>query len=207
MQWLQVQELWHNLEAVFNTPTTSKEFPEEAVKFASIHKRWLKLMRSTHQTKNVLQCCIGSDVPKTKLLNDIGQDLEQCKRSLSTYLLSKRKVCNTLYFIISSNFSSVLLICLQVFPRFYFVSDDSLLTVLSNSTSVDSVKPHLSSLFNDVSRIMSSSSTDEDVPLITGVESCEGEVLQLNQPVSTCTCIKETPILKVRYLKHSFIAN
>ena len=92
LQWLQVQELWHNLEAVFNTPTTSREFPEEAVKFASIHKCWLKLMRATYQTKNVLQCCTGGDVPKSRLLNDIGRDLETCKKSLSTYLLSKRNV-------------------------------------------------------------------------------------------------------------------
>ena len=97
-QWLQVQELWHNLEAVFNTPTTSNEFPEEAVKFASIHKRWLKLMRATYQTKNVLQCCLGGEVPKAKVLGDIGHDLELCKKSLSTYLLSKRKVqCVLLY--------------------------------------------------------------------------------------------------------------
>ena len=84
--------MWHNLEAVFNNPMTSREFPEEAVKFASIHKRWLKLMRDTYQTKNVLQCCLGGETPKAVLLSNIGHNLELCKKSLSTYLLSKRKV-------------------------------------------------------------------------------------------------------------------
>ena len=91
-QWLQVQELWHNLEAVFSNTATSKEFPDEAVKFASIHKRWLKMMKVTYQTKNVLQCCTGGDVPKAKTLSDIGRELEVCQKSLSTYLLSKRQV-------------------------------------------------------------------------------------------------------------------
>ena len=71
-----------------------------------------------------------------------------------------------------------------MFPRFYFVSDDSLLSILSNSLSVESVKPHLSSLFNDVGSIVSADPTDGDAPLIIGVESHEGEFLRLNQPVS-----------------------
>ena len=73
-----------------------------------------------------------------------------------------------------------------MFPRFYFVSDDSLLSILSNDVSVESVKPHLNSLFNDVSSIVSSSSNDKDFPVITGVESRDGEILPLSQPVSIC---------------------
>ena len=64
------------------------------------------------------------------------------------------------------------------------MSDDSLLSILSNSVSVESVRPHLSSLFNDVGSIMSAKKMNEDVPSITGVESREGETLKLNQPVS-----------------------
>ena len=71
-----------------------------------------------------------------------------------------------------------------MFPRFYFVSDDSLLSILSNSTSVESVKPHLSSLFSDVGRIVSAKKLNEDAPVITGMESRDGETLKLNEPVS-----------------------
>lgn len=82
---------------MFSNAGTSKEFPDEAVKFASIHKRWLKLMKVTYQTKNVLQCCTGGEVPKARTLDDIGRELELCKKSLSTYLLSKRQVSIWLY--------------------------------------------------------------------------------------------------------------
>lgn len=72
-----------------------------------------------------------------------------------------------------------------MFPRFYFVSDDSLLSILSNDVSMESVKPHLKSLFNDVSSYrVSSNSNDKDFPIITGVESHDGEILPLSQPVS-----------------------
>ena len=82
---------------MFSNAATSKEFPDEAVKFASIHKRWLKLMKVTYQTKNVLQCCTGGEVPKARTLDDIERELELCKKSLSTYLLSKRQVSIWLY--------------------------------------------------------------------------------------------------------------
>ena len=83
--------LWHNLEAVFSTTRTAQEFPGEAVKFASIHKHWIKLMKKASDTKNVLQCCFGSG-SHLLLLNGIRQELEECKKSLSSYLQLKREV-------------------------------------------------------------------------------------------------------------------
>ena len=68
------------------------------------------------------------------------------------------------------------------------MSDDSLLSILSNSVSVESVKPHLCSFFNDVGSIVLTKKPNEDVPSITGVESREGETLKLNQPVSITVC-------------------
>ncbi len=88
-----VQRLWNNLEAVFNTPKTVHDFSGEAVKFASIHKRWIKLMKKAHDVKNILQCCFGSgEVSQSLVLGEIKRELEECKKSLSTYLQSKREV-------------------------------------------------------------------------------------------------------------------
>ena len=49
---------------------------------------------------------------------------------------------------------------------------------------MESIKPHISSLFNDVGTIVSSSSNDKESLIITGVESRDGEILSLSQPVS-----------------------
>ena len=54
-KWLSVQGLWRNLEAVFSNTNTAQEFPKEAVKFASIHSSWCRLMRAAFETKNLLQ--------------------------------------------------------------------------------------------------------------------------------------------------------
>lgn len=41
------------------------------------------------------------------------------------------------------------------FPRFYFISDDDLLSILGNS-DVDSITPHLMKLFDNCKRFISS---------------------------------------------------
>ena len=70
---------------------------------------------------------------------------------------------------------------LQAFPRFYYVSDDTLLTILSNSTAV---QPHLRSLFSAMGAIITTAPEEEgDAPVICAVESSEGEKLQLANPV------------------------
>ena len=38
------------------------------------------------------KCCLGGEVPKSEVLSSIYRELEDCKKSLSSYLLSKRQV-------------------------------------------------------------------------------------------------------------------
>lgn len=71
----------------------------------------------------------------------------------------------------------------KVFPRFFFVSDDSLLSILSNPMSVTSIQPHLISLFGAMNNIVLAPSGNGEDPVITAVESVEGERLDLVSPV------------------------
>ena len=78
---------------MFNSPKTVQEFAGEAVKFASTHKRWIKLMKRAHEVKNTLQCCFGTgELSQSLVLSEIRQQLEECRKSLSTYLQTKREV-------------------------------------------------------------------------------------------------------------------
>ena len=54
-QWLTVQNHWVHLESVFSLPTTKKDLPQEAKRFASIDKTWTKLMKKSFEIKNVIQ--------------------------------------------------------------------------------------------------------------------------------------------------------
>ncbi|XP_064629693.1 uncharacterized protein LOC135488785 isoform X2 [Lineus longissimus] len=129
--WLEVQDLWHYLEAVFSNSAASKELPQEAKRFARIDKGWTKMMKRAYDSRNVLQCCYGGEVPKAVVLRHIHEELELCFKSLTTYLDSKRRS----------------------FPRFYFVSDPILLAMLSKPNDLDSIRPYLKSIFTAVSDV------------------------------------------------------
>ncbi|XP_025098007.1 LOW QUALITY PROTEIN: dynein gamma chain, flagellar outer arm-like [Pomacea canaliculata] len=126
--WLEVQDLWQYLEAVFSNSIAVRELPQEAKRFARIDKGWTKMMKRAFDTRNVLQCCHGGEVPKAVVLRHIQEELEICFKSLVGYLDNKRRS----------------------FPRFYFVSDPVLLALLSHPNDLESVRPYLRSLFMQI---------------------------------------------------------
>lgn len=88
-------------------------------------------MGCASEVKNVVATCIGSDLLKT-LLPHLMEQLEYCQKSLSAYLEAKR----------------------AEFPRFYFVSDPTLLEILSLGSDPPSIVPHFQSgLFDSLSNV------------------------------------------------------
>lgn len=131
-EWLTTQDLWQYLEAVFSQEKASKELPQEVKRFARIDKGWTKMMKRAAETRSVLQCCYGDDVPKAAVLRNIHEELEICFKSLTSYLNAKR----------------------HAFPRFFFVSDSVLLAILSKPNDLESARPHLKSIFSGINNIL-----------------------------------------------------
>lgn len=129
-KWLQVQSLWMYLEAVFVGGDISKQLPQEAKRFGNIDRAWTKIMYKTRNILNIIELCTGDgEIPKT--LDFLVEQLEQCQKSLTVYLESKR----------------------LIFPRFFFISDPVLLEILGQASDPSSIQPHLLSLFDGVARV------------------------------------------------------
>jgi len=64
---------------------------------------------------------VAGEVPKGVVLRHMQEELEICFKCLTQYLDKKRSVC----------------------PRFYFLTDASLLALLSRPNDLDSIRPHL----------------------------------------------------------------
>jgi dynein heavy chain, axonemal len=101
------------------------QLPEESKKFDAIDKSFKVIMAATSKNPNVVDACTADN--RLAVLNGLSDRLDNCQKSLSDYLDTKR--CS--------------------FPRFFFISDDELLSVLGNADP-GSIQIHLLKLFDNV---------------------------------------------------------
>lgn len=125
--WLDVQELWLGAENIYNNPSAGKDIAAEAKRFARADRTWIRSQKQSAEIRNVLQCCL-SEPPKKGLLKDIQKELEICNKAISHYLDRKR----------------------HVFPRFYFMTNRTLISVLSRQDTVSCVQPHFRLIFSGI---------------------------------------------------------
>jgi dynein heavy chain len=68
------------------------------------------------------------------------------------------------------------------FPRFFFLSDEELLQILSQTKDPRSVQPHLPKCFENIYQLVFSQKEGSRVEWITAIMSGEGETFPLSQP-------------------------
>ncbi|XP_073998137.1 dynein axonemal heavy chain 3-like isoform X3 [Rhodnius prolixus] len=160
--WFQVQVTWMYLEAIFSSEDIMRQMPEEGKAFQKVDASWRQLMESTNKDPNVL---LATDYPNLlKVLRELNGLLEVIQKGLNEYLEKKR-----LYF-----------------PRFFFLSNDNLLEILSETKDPLRVQPHLKNCFEGIASLDFNdevvivgmiSAEDEIVPFVTNIVPAEAKGL------------------------------
>eukprot|EP01059_Diplonema_ambulator_P016442 TRINITY_DN279_c0_g1_i2.p1 TRINITY_DN279_c0_g1~~TRINITY_DN279_c0_g1_i2.p1 ORF type:complete len:4165 (+),score=1710.28 TRINITY_DN279_c0_g1_i2:209-12703(+) len=156
-EWVVVQQKWIYLESIFvGGEDIAAQLPKEAKKFDDLDKKWLTIMKLTSEVPLVDAACHAPD--RLMELKWISDKLDECQKGLTDYLNTKR----------------------MAFPRFYFISDDDLLSILSSSNP-RSVQEHMLKMFENCAVLYFKQGGDQ----VEGTHSQEREHLKFDNPVNT----------------------
>ncbi|XP_039735198.1 dynein axonemal heavy chain 10 [Pteropus medius] len=155
--WMLVQRKWMYLESIFIGGDIRSQLPEEAKKFDNIDRVFKRIMGETLKDPVIKRCCEAPN--RLGDLQHISEGLEKCQKSLNDYLDSKR----------------------NAFPRFFFISDDELLSILGNSDPL-CVQEHMIKMYDNIA-LLRFHDGDSGEKLVSAMISAEGEVMQFRKTV------------------------
>ena len=125
VQMLQeVQRSWTFLENLFiHSEEVKKELPKESEKFVGIDKEVKSILGEGKKVMKLIDFCNRDNV--LQRLEDVQKELNICEKALMEFMEGKRRA----------------------FPRFYFVSTNDLLDILSNGNTPKKVMIHMPKIF------------------------------------------------------------
>jgi dynein heavy chain len=129
-EWQTCQRNWMYLETIFGSADIIRQLPGPAKVFQAVDKSWKYIMKMTNDEPNAIVCGT-KDKSRLDLFKQHNTNLDQIQKDLEDYLETKR----------------------MAFPRFYFLSNDELLEILSQAKEPRAVQPHLRKCFDNLVKL------------------------------------------------------
>ncbi|CAJ1429265.1 unnamed protein product [Effrenium voratum] len=152
--WQKVQGVWLYLEPIFSSEDIVKQMPTEASIFKQVDMDWRATMAAALEAGKAMEATKAEGL--LELLQKCNANLETVQKGLNDYLEMKR----------------------LAFPRFFFLSNDNLLEILSETKDPTRVNPHMKKAFEGIQSL-----EFQPDQRITAMISSEKEVVSVVNPV------------------------
>lgn len=152
--WCKVQKSWQYLQPIFFSEDIIRNMDQEGKKYSIVDKIWRAIMAQTFQYPSVLDNCAQNKIKET--FETCSEQLESVMKGLNKFLNEKR----------------------MAFPRFFFLSNEELLSILAQAREPRAVQRHLSKCFEGIESL-----TFEEDLTITQMHSNENEVVDFTQKI------------------------
>lgn len=160
--WVKVQKNWMRLEPIFLASDDIRaQLPEDTKRFEKVDLDWKALMAEASDDPGVVNCTNAEG--REALLKEFLNEIEMCEKALNEYLEQKKKV----------------------FPRFYFVSNQALLDILSNGNNPEKVNEYIGDCFDGMKSLDFVKEGNRPWKSAKGMFAKDGELVPFN---STFTC-------------------
>jgi len=162
-QTIALQRSWMALEPIFVSDDIKRQLPQESENFARIDQNFRMRMKQVDETRN----CIGISKIEN-IVEDMTESnvtIEKVQKGLKDYLETKR-----LYF-----------------PRFFFLNDADLLSILAETKDPTLVQPHMGKAFEGIVKVrFNKDDPAKNIPansIIEAMISAEGECVDLDKQI------------------------
>lgn len=156
----QIQKKWIYLEPIFSSGTMRSG----DLSFNRIDKDFRYIMRDIASNPKIITLVKINNIQM--IIESLLNQLQHCQNTLAAYMTGKR----------------------DLFPRFYFLSDDDLLEVLGQSSKENIIQKHISKLFPGVSKL--ELSTVDKITKIKSIKSAENDKVPLLNEISTSEAVE-----------------
>ena len=153
-EWIKVQRSWLYLQPIFDSGDIQKQLPTEFKRFSTVDKNWRQTLAAAKAKPRAIKFC--ADTKLLEKFQESNKFLDLVQKGLSDYLETKR----------------------AAFARFYFLSNDELLEILSQTKDPTRVQPHLKKCFEGITRVDFSESL-----IISAMYSAEGERVEMKDTI------------------------
>lgn len=150
---LNVQRQWLYMEGIFTSDDVQRQLARETEEFKYVNRIWQEEILGQIQ-KNPNALYVATQMNFTERIQNLVKHLEHIQKKMDDYLETKR----------------------SIFPRFYFISNEELVEILSLVRQPEAIQIHLKKLFDNIKQLRL---LNKKTILANGIYSNENEEINL----------------------------